>query len=86
MAINIKNSDAEALLREIASATGKGITETVHDLLRQEAERLRAEQARDFDIRLQRLEEISRRAAAMIPPDAPSPDEIIGYDEWGLPT
>lgn len=86
MAINIKNPEVEAYLGEIRSATGKGITEIVLDLARQEAERLRAERERDFETRFQRLEDISRRAAAKIPPDAPSPEEIIGYDEWGLPT
>ena len=86
MAINIKNREVEAYLGEIRFATGKGITEIVLDLTRQEAERLRAGREQDFEVRLQRLEEISRRAASKIPPDAPSDDEIIGYDEWGLPT
>jgi antitoxin VapB len=84
MAINIKNREVEAYLGEIRSATGKGITEIVLDLTRDEAERLR--RVRDYESRLARMEEASRQAAAKIPPDAPSADEIIGYDEWGLPT
>jgi hypothetical protein len=85
MAILIENDEAEALLKEIGSSTGRGIGEIVLELARQEAERLRRARQGSFE-RLRRLEEISMRAAAKIPPDAPSPDEIIGYDEWGLPT
>lgn len=86
MAILIESPEAEALLTEIGNATGKAIGEVVLELARQEAARLRRPVGGDHAERLQRLEEISRRAAAKIPKDAPSPDEIIGYDEWGLPT
>lgn len=86
MAILIESDEAEALLKEIGSAKGKAIAEVVLELARQEAARLRQPARGDYAERLQRLEEISRRAAAKIPKDAPSPDEIIGYDEWGLPT
>ena len=41
MAINIKNREVEAFIREIASATGKDITEVATDLLRQEVVRVR---------------------------------------------
>ncbi|HEX8374386.1 MAG TPA: type II toxin-antitoxin system VapB family antitoxin [Geminicoccaceae bacterium] len=83
MTIDIKDRETEALLDEIRTATGKEVGDILRDLARQEAERIRKE--RDFEERVRRLEEISVRAAAKIPKDAPSPDEIIGYDEWGLP-
>ncbi len=84
MAVDIKDRETEALLDEIRATTGREVGEVLRDLVRQEAERIRRE--REFQERLARLEEISHRAAAKIPKDAPSPDEIIGYDEWGLAT
>ena len=83
MAINIKNREVEAYLGEIRSATGKGITEIVLDLTRHEAERLR--RARDYESDLHAWRKPLDRQPRN-PPDAPSADEIIGYDEWGLPT
>jgi antitoxin VapB len=84
MAINIKNREAEALLAEIREATGKGTSQIVRELAQAEAQRLR--RLRDIDERRRQIDEITRRAAAKIPPDAPTPDEIIGYDEHGLPS
>lgn len=84
MTLAIKDRETVSLLEEIGTATGREVGDVLRDIVRQEAERIRKE--RDFQERLARLEEISRRAAAKIPKDAPSPDEIIGYDEWGLPT
>jgi hypothetical protein len=84
MAINIKNRETEALLGEIRTMTGMGTTELVLDMARERAERLRRE--RDLDRRREAIDRACREAAAKIPPDAPSADEIIGYDEWGLPT
>lgn len=84
MTLAIKDRETVSLLEEIGTATGREVGDVMRDLARQEAERIRKE--RDIEERRRRIEEISRRAAAKIPKDAPSPDEIIGYDEWGLPT
>jgi len=85
MAINIKNREVEELLDEIKLATGKGPTSVMLDLLRKEAERLRRE--RDIEERSRRIDEIVRRSSAKWPAgEGPTPDEIIGYDEDGLPT
>lgn len=84
MTLAIKDRETVSLLEEIGTATGREVGDVMRDLARQEAERIRKE--RDIKERRRRIEEISRRAAAKIPKDAPSPDEIIGYDEWGLPT
>ena len=83
MSINIKNREAEALLVELKAATGKGTTALLLDLLRAEAERSR--RLRNLDARRERIREICREAAAKLPKDPPSPDEIIGYDEGGMP-
>lgn len=84
MSINVKNREAEALLGEIKAATGKGTTELLLELLRAEAGRQR--KARDIDDRRRRIEEICRRYQARLPERLETPEEIIGYDEDGLPT
>lgn len=83
MSINIKNREAEALLGEIKAATGKGTTELLLDLLRAEAGRQR--RLRDVDVRRRRIREIVRDYRSRMPEKPQSPDEIIGYDEDGLP-
>lgn len=84
MAINIKNREVEALFDEIKLATGKGPTSVMLELLRREATRIRRE--RDIDERRRKIDEISKRYCAKLPPNPETPDEIIGYDEDGLPT
>ena len=85
MAINIKNREVETLLEEIKHATGRGPTAVMLELLRKEVERIR--RARDIEERSRRIDEIVRRSSAKWPAgEGPTPDEIIGYDEDGLPT
>ena len=84
MTIAIKDRETVTLLEEIRTATGREVDDILRDLAMQEAERIRRE--RDIEERRRRINEITARSAAKIPKDAPSPDEIIGYDEWGLPT
>jgi antitoxin VapB len=84
MAIIINYAEAEDLLAQLNAMTGKSATELVVELLRREAHRLR--RARDFDARRREIEGISKAYAAKLRPNPQSPDEIIGYDENGLPT
>lgn len=83
MSINIKNREVEALLEEIKLATGRGPTSVMLELLRKEAERIR--RARDIEERRRKVDEICRAYQANMPEKPESPDEIIGYDEFGLP-
>jgi hypothetical protein len=86
MVINIKNREVEAFIREIASATGKDITEIATDLLRQEVVRVRRMREQDLEARRRAIDEASERYAARVGPNPPPIDTIIGYDESGLPT
>jgi antitoxin VapB len=83
MALSIKDPETEKLARELARQTGETITQATKRAL---AERLRrtggaARQASLFD----ELEAISKRMSKLPRLDNRSPDEIIGYDENGLP-
>ena len=82
MALNIKDREADRLARDLASRTGETITEAVVKALR---ERLKRECARTPLGLKDEIMAISRRTAAMPRRTVRSPDDIIGYDERGLP-
>ena len=83
MALNIKDPEADRLARELAARTGESLTETVVKSL---WDRLKRETART-PVRLRdEIMEISRRSSALPRRTELSPDEIIGYDECGLPS
>lgn len=83
MALNIRNPEAEQLATELAKRTGETKTEAVIKALRDRLSRVRRDRAKR---RLaDELEEIARHAASLPVLDDRTPDEIIGYDENGLP-
>lgn len=83
MALSIKNPETEQLAREVAKATGETITEAIQKSLQERLERLHKER-RKSTVRAE-VEEMLRRIDALPVLDPRTPDEIIGYDERGLP-
>lgn len=83
MAISIKNQEAERLLVEIQAATHQGKSQIVLDLLRGEAARLR--RTRQVEARRAKLETLGKRYVQRLTEAPPTPDDIIGYDDDGLP-
>lgn len=83
MALNIKNPTAERLAHELARATGESITEAVTVALRG---RLAAVQRRQHS-RALTIEIADLQALVRAQPDRDrrTPDEILGYDEFGIP-
>jgi antitoxin VapB len=83
MPLNIKHPEADRLARELAKRTGESITDAVITALR---ERLAREEGR---ISVPGLKDeilaISKRCAALPDVDTRSAEEILGYDEHGLP-
>jgi antitoxin VapB len=83
MALNIRNSETEKLAEELAKLTGETKTEAVTQALRDRLARLRRERTRR---RLaDELDEIAQHCAQLPVLDSRTPDEILGYDEYGLP-
>lgn len=83
MPLNIRNPETERLAAELARRTGETKTEAVTRALRERLARLRRARARR---RLaDELEEIARHCAALPVLDRRTPDEILGYDDQGLP-
>lgn len=83
MALNIRNPQAEQLAAQLARLTGETKTEAVVKALRDRLARLRRE--RSGRRLADELDEIARRCARLPVRDARSADEILGYDEHGLP-
>jgi antitoxin VapB len=85
MALNIKNTETEKLMRELARRRGQGITEALTDVLRREVERERRKlRPDDIEARLHRIDEIVKRYNSLPTLDNRSDDEIIGYNDQGL--
>lgn len=83
MALNIKNAETERLARELARRRGKGVTEAVTEALRAELAR---EQNRVREPGLyERLLKIAEELDKVPNLDDRTDDEILGYDEIGLP-
>jgi antitoxin VapB len=81
--LSIRNPEVERLARALSRLTGEGLTQTILQALRERHQRVRG--ARREQRLVEDLTEIARRAASLPKRDRRSPDEIIGYDEHGLP-
>ena len=85
MALNIRDPEAQRLARELAEATGETMTRVVIKALQERLERLRVRQEISRTERAARLMGHGRKFADLPVLDPRSADEIIGYDEVGLP-
>ena len=83
MALNIRNAETERLVAELARLSGRTKTEAVTEAIRDRLERLRRE--RSGRSLADELDEIGRRCARLPVLDARSADDILGYDENGVP-
>ena len=84
MPLNIKDRATEQVVRELAALTHQTVTETVRRAA-EEALR-RARHGGNSEWLAAEIMEIGKRCAALPEIDTRSPDEILGYNEHGLPT
>jgi antitoxin VapB len=82
MALSIKSDEADRLARELAAETGETLTEAVETALRERLDRAHARDGASMRTRLARL---AVDVAALGVADDRMPEEIIGYDDTGLP-
>ena len=83
MPLSIKNPEADRLARELAETTGETLTDAVLTALRERLQRVTGRR-RSVGLR----EEIARmqeRVARLPVLDERTGDEILGYDEHGVP-
>lgn len=83
MPLSIKNPIAERLARQVANETGESLTEAIEKSLSERLARLKS--GRSNPVLASQIEDLLRRVDAMPTLDSRSPDEILGYDEHGLP-
>jgi antitoxin VapB len=83
MALSIKHPEADKLARQLAATTGETLTDAIinalKERLRRETGRLRGPRLRD------ELRAIRQRCAALPVRDDRDADDILGYDEHGVP-
>ena len=85
MALNIKDPQAHRLARELAEATGETLTGAVVAALRERLARVRGRRLRRARALADALDEISRHCGSLTVRDPRAADEILGYDERGMP-
>ena len=83
MAMSIKSLDVERLVREVTARTGESLTGAIQKALEERLERLKFESRKQ--VVLTQLEDILRRVDQLPVMDTRTADEILGYDDQGLP-
>jgi antitoxin VapB len=81
--MTIASPEVEKLASEVAKETGETPAQAVIRALEERLARLR--RGRDAAKTLQVIMEISQRCGALPDLEKRSPDEIIGYNEMGVP-
>jgi antitoxin VapB len=82
MPISIKDPETDRLARALAAATGESLTEAIRRALQDRLERETQRTARGIAAEVRRIQERLARLPVL---DARSADEILGYDDHGLP-
>jgi antitoxin VapB len=82
--MSIRNPETEKLAREVSRLTGETLTEAIGKSLEERLQRLK--RRRDEENLRRDLDAILARFHALPVLDTRSDDEIVGYDENGLPT
>jgi antitoxin VapB len=83
MALSIKNDETERLARQVAGETGESLTEAIQKALQERWERLKSK--RRSHVLANQVEDLLRRVDALPTLDSRPADEILGYDEHGMP-
>ena len=83
MAISIKSLETEKLAREIAEKTGESLTGAIQKALEERLEKLKRQHRNQ--VLATQIDDILRRVDEMPILDSRTADEILDYDEHGLP-
>lgn len=83
MALIINDPETERLAHDLARLTGKNIATAMRRAVEEELRRVVAHSRKD--ILLEELAEIRRRWSAIPVIDGRTPEQILRYDERGLP-
>ncbi|MGH9682007.1 MAG: type II toxin-antitoxin system VapB family antitoxin [Candidatus Acidiferrales bacterium] len=83
MALSIKNRETELLARQVAKETGESLTGAIESALRERLQRLKRKH--DGPTLAEKLDDILRRVDNLPTLDTRLENEILGYDDQGVP-
>jgi len=83
MALSIKNPEVDRLARELAEVTGENMTEAICKALEERLEKEKGKKPGNF-VR-DEIQRIQERVARLRRINQGSDEELIGYDEHGIP-
>jgi antitoxin VapB len=85
MPLNIKDPEVHDMARELAAATGETITRAVTIAIRERLQKVRRGETAKSHRLADRLDEIADHCAALPVLRDRSVDDILGYDDRGMP-
>lgn len=85
MALSIRDPETDRLARELAALTGESMTRAIRTALEERLARARRRRQAEIERKRAAIDAIVERFSKLPVLDDRSPDEIIGYDEHGLP-
>lgn len=86
MAFSIKNDEADRLVRELTALTGESLTTAVRESVRERLDRVARQHLPGDRSGVEAILDYGRRLRDHPVLDDRTSDEIIGYDEHGLPS
>ena len=84
--LNIKNSSTHRQARELAELTGQSITDAVSTAVSDALAREKQQRETTRALALRTLQEIALQCARLPVQKEVTDDEILGYDERGIPS
>jgi antitoxin VapB len=86
MALSIRDPATDRLARELSALTGETMTGAIRAALQERLAREKRRREDDVERRRKTIDAIIDHCAALPVLDDRTEDEILGYDENGLPT
>ncbi|HMR31306.1 MAG TPA: type II toxin-antitoxin system VapB family antitoxin [Geminicoccaceae bacterium] len=86
MALSIRDPETDRLARELSRRTGETMTQAIRKALEERLARVDGSREAEIERRRQAINAIVARAHKLPILDDRTADEILGYDENGLPT
>jgi antitoxin VapB len=85
VALTIQNPETERLARELAEKTGETVDSVLLSALRERNAKWQPKRFLTDGTAFRVLSEAQERFAELPVLDDRPPEELLGYDEWGLP-
>ena len=86
MALSIRDPETDRLAREVSRRTGETMTQAIRIALAERLDRLDRSREAEIERRRRAIDAIVAQAHKLPILDDRTEDEILGYDENGLPT